>query len=62
MGTKKTNPKSPWRKQGGGLGPLSDKEYLDPEANKSRHIPGVLDAEFFETPARLTRKELEELL
>lgn len=56
---KKANPNSPWRKKHGGLGPLS---MPDPEANKDTHLTGVLDAEFFETPARLTRKELEELL
>lgn len=65
MVKKKTNPKSPWRKHNGGLGPLSDKaikECLDPEANKNRSLAGVLDAEFFENPPRLTQKELEELL
>ena len=55
---RKTNPKSPWRGKHGGLGPLS---APDPDA-PTEHIPGVLDAEFFEAPARLTRKELEDLL
>lgn len=54
---RKLNPKSPWRKRGGGLGPLSVPDVDPPE-----HLPGVLDAEFFEAPARLTKKELEELL
>ncbi len=53
-----TNKKSPWRRPGGGLGPLS----LPTPEDAREHIPGVLDAEFFETPSRLTRKELKELI
>jgi hypothetical protein len=53
------NPKSPWRQRGGGLGPLS---YPTGEEETPEHIPGVLDKEFFETPSRLTHKELSELL
>lgn len=49
--SKKVNKNSPWRKQHGGLGPLSKK-----------HLPGVLDEESFETPDRLTKKDLETLL
>jgi hypothetical protein len=55
----KKNKKSPWRKPYGGMGPLS--KPAKPE-DYTEHIPGVLDAEFFEAPDRLTQKELEELL
>lgn len=58
--TKKTNPKSPWRSKYGGLGPLSKQDPLVDECKE--HIAGVLDVEFFETPAHLTMEELEELL
>lgn len=61
--TKPVNPKSPWRRKHGGLGPLTDKQLeQEPDDDNSNPIPGVLDAEFFETPRFLTKKDLEELL
>lgn len=56
----KTNPKSPWRKKHGGLGPLSRKDEVENEGRDN--LPGVLDREFFEAPERLTEKELDELI
>jgi hypothetical protein len=60
---KTVNPRSPWRKPYGGLGPLSEKTLIPgPEEENTSPIPGVLDVECFETPSRLTKKDLEELL